>query len=326
MKTQFLYWGFMSFLATILTYELLSLILNDLILYTVTALLFFLTYICLIVIKPTVPNWKSTINIVFSLGQIFIVSFCLLIPTTVFTTTLLIVFILIEIGKVQAARERNLVRKEVQQFEAQQTRLNETFRILRSERHDFLKHISAIHYMLEKGSNSEAKTYLDSLVDSYEETNLSIKGETGVVAAVLHQMYKQATSKGCSVYYDLDVPISSLPLTDKDTVALISNLLTNSVEACEDWLKERDEQPLLSLQFYKRSGLYILLCKNNSLPLTSNVLDRLYDKYGVTTKGGNHEGLGTKIIHSTVQQYNGLLDFTYIDEQFSVKIKIPAIH
>ncbi|MGY3717609.1 GHKL domain-containing protein [Sutcliffiella cohnii] len=311
MKTQFLYWGFMSFLATILIYELLSLILNDLILFTVTVLLFVITFLCLFVIKAPVPNWKSPINIVFSVCQLFIVSFCLLIQATVFTTILLIVFILMEFGKVQAAREMNLARKEVQQFEVQQTRLNETFRAVRSERHDFLKHISAIHYMLEKGSNSEAKTYLDSLVDGYEETNLSIKGETGIVAAVLHQMYKRATSIGCSVYYDLDVPISSLPLSDKDTVAPISNLLTNSVEACEDWLKVREEQPFLSLQFYKRSGLYILICKNNSLPLTSNILDRLYDKYGVTTKGGNHEGLGTKIIHSTVQQYNGLLDFTY---------------
>jgi LytT family two-component system sensor histidine kinase NatK len=67
---------------------------------------------------------------------------------------------------------------------------NETFRPVRSERHDFLKHVSAIHYLLENKNNKEAKTYLDDLVDGYEETNLSIKGERGVVAGVLHQMYR----------------------------------------------------------------------------------------------------------------------------------------
>jgi two-component system, LytTR family, sensor histidine kinase NatK len=51
------------------------------------------------------------------------------------------------------------------------TIINETFRIVRSERHDFLKHVSAIHYLLESEKNQEAKDYLDQLVDVYEETN-----------------------------------------------------------------------------------------------------------------------------------------------------------
>ncbi len=215
--------------------------------------------------------------------------------------------------------------RSLQQFEEQQNQINETFRIVRSERHDFLKHVSAVHFMLENKQYHEAKTYLDQLVDGYEETNLSIRGERGIVAGVLHQMYRQAQNKGIAVVYDLDLPLSTLPLSDQHIVALLGNLLSNSMDACEEWQSKHHEQALLTLQFYKRSGLYLLTCKNNSLPIPSSILDQLFHSYGNTTKGNGHEGLGTKMMKDIVEEHKGFLDFTYKKEEFLVKIKIPEI-
>ncbi len=113
---------------------------------------------------------------------------------------------------------------------------------------------------------------MDQLVDGYEETNLSIKGERGVVAAILHQMYRQAKSKGLEVIYDLDLPLSTLPISDHDIVTIIGNLLSNSIDASEDWQKVHQQQAQLTLQFYKRSGLYLLICKNSSLPIPTEIL------------------------------------------------------
>ena len=39
--------------------------------------------------------------------------------------------------------------------------------------------------MMEKGQNKEAQIYLNELISGYEETNLAIKGERGVVAGNL---------------------------------------------------------------------------------------------------------------------------------------------
>ena len=84
---------------------------------------------------------------------------------------------------------------------------------------------------------------------------------------------------------------------------------------------------MITLQFYKRSGLYLLTCKNSSLPIPTDILDTLFKAFGRTTKpGAEHEGLGTKIIYDVVAQYHGFLDFVYKDEEFTVKIKFPAIH
>jgi two-component system, LytTR family, sensor histidine kinase NatK len=209
--------------------------------------------------------------------------------------------------------------------EEQLEQINETFRIVRSERHDFLKHISAIHFMLENNKPNDAKQYLNELVESYEETNLSIKGESGVVASVLHQTYLRAKKSGIEVVYDLDVPLSTLPLSDQKIVTLIGNLLSNSLDASEEWQKQTGKAAAVVVEFYKRSGLYILTCKNNSLPLQVHIVDSLFHTYGKTTKGIPHEGLGTKIIKDIVEEHQGFLDFVHKGEEFEVKIKVPAI-
>lgn len=235
------------------------------------------------------------------------------------------IFIGIETIRIFWAKQLVSLSKSLKNFEEQSTQLNETFRQVRSERHDFLKHVSAIHYLLENNKHDEAKTYLDDLVGGYEETNLSIRGERGIVAGVLHQMYRRAKDAGIAISYDFDLPLSSLPLTDQNMITLMGNLLSNSIEACEEWQKEQKEQAMISLQFYKRSGLYLLICKNNTLPIPTNILDGLFQTYGKTTKNGAHKGLGTNIIHNIVKDHQGFLDFVHKNQEITIKIKIPAI-
>ncbi|MGM0902135.1 MAG: sensor histidine kinase [Bacillota bacterium] len=237
----------------------------------------------------------------------------------------LILFIGIEMIRLVGARRLAALNKELIEFAEQREHFNETFRIVRSERHEFLKHVSSIHFMLDNGQNEEARNYLNELVSGYEETNLSIKGERGVVAGVLHQMYQRAQNAGISIVYDLDIPLSSLPIADNKMVTLVGNLLANSIDACEEWQQHHKRQAQLTLQFYKRSGLFLLICKNQSLPIPTAILDELFQSYGKTTKSGNHEGLGTKLIKDIVEEHQGFLDFVYKDEEFTVKIKIPAI-
>ncbi|MEH7345690.1 GHKL domain-containing protein [Bacillus sp. JJ1532] len=245
-------------------------------------------------------------------------------PSWIFLVPFLI-FIGIETVRIIWANQLTSFTKKLKEFEEQNNQFNETFRLVRTERHDFLKHVSAIHYLLEDGKYSEAKAYLDELVDGYEETNLSIKGERVVVAGVLHKLYQQAKASDIEVVYDFDLPLSTLPLSDQHVVALIGNLLSNSIDACIDWQKKHKEQACITLQFYKRSGLYLLICKNNSLPIPADILDGLFQTYGKTTKTGDHEGFGTKIIHNIVKDHEGFLDFVYKEHEFTVKIKLPAI-
>ncbi|WP_456276632.1 sensor histidine kinase [Bacillus sp. AK128] len=238
---------------------------------------------------------------------------------------LVLIFIGIETTRIIIGNQVSALKQLNNNYEEERTHLNETFRIVRSQRHDFLKHVSAIQFLLEREEQEDARKYLEQLVGTYEETNLAIKGERGIVAGILHKMYKRATQSGISMIYDVDLPLSTLPISDQKMVALLGNLLSNSIEAAAEWQEQRNSQATITLQFYKRSGLHLLICKNNSLPIPTNILDKLYGSFGLTTKKEGHEGLGTKQILDVVKENQGYLDFQYKDEEFAVKIKIPAI-
>lgn len=206
----------------------------------------------------------------------------------------------------------------------QQHQFNETFQTVRKERHDYLKHIAAISYMLEKDNIDSAKSYMAEIIDRYEETNLSIKGEQGAVASILHSNYKAARDKGIAINYLLEVPISSIPIPSHELVELVGNIVENAIDACEEWQKENKEQGFIELNLRKRSGLYILTCKNSSLPLPHHVTDQLFKTSGLTTKE-QHAGLGTMIIQQIVDNHHGFLDFISEKNNFSILCKIPSV-
>ncbi|MDZ5473657.1 GHKL domain-containing protein [Bacillus sp. 31A1R] len=324
MKQALTYWGMITALGIIHLQSLLTLLPWKIPIYLTSILVIAINYYF----------YKRILLQISSLGLkrnslIFILQLILLLFYISDPSYLYILFNLFFIGfewiRLDLGRRLGSYTSQLKQFEEQIVHFNETFLIVRSERHDFLKHISALHFLLEEGKDKEAKVYLDDLVESYEETNLSIKGESGIVAGMLNQMYRRAKASNISVVYDLDLPISTLPFTNKEFVGFLGNLLLNSIEACEEWQNHHKKQGLITLQFYKRGGLYLLTITNQCLPISSEVLDHLFEQYGLTTKSDGHEGLGTKQIHDIVKRYQGFIDFVYKDEEFTIKIKIPAI-
>ncbi|MGN7429476.1 sensor histidine kinase [Cytobacillus praedii] len=209
-------------------------------------------------------------------------------------------------------------------MDMQLKQFNETFQMVRKERHDYLKHVAAIQYLLENEQFEEAKSYMVNLIDNYEETNLLIKGEQGAISSVLHANYKQARTENIAINYQLDVPVSQLPIESAQLVVLVGNILENAVDACSEWQRESGEQGFIELSLQKRSGLYLLSCQNSTLPLEKDIADQLFLKSGISTKA-HHTGLGTTIIQEIVYKHHGFLDFTAEKNTFSITCKIPSV-
>ncbi|WP_078556392.1 sensor histidine kinase [Bacillus alkalicellulosilyticus] len=322
MKHNLGYWMFYLLFGAIHVFSVGTTFSHPLILYPVLFLILLFPFI-----------WGRRKNVLFFQFPIGMIVFCLQllyvvlyfvigVPWGYFMPFLL--FLATEVFRMVLATKLYDLYQNIKEYKSEQKQMNMTFETVRSERHDFLKHVGAIQFMIENNNFQEAKGYISELVDSYEETNLSIKGERGSVAGILHSFYKKAKKESIDISFELDLPVSSLPLSDKDIVTLLGNILSNSIEAAKEWQTQRSEKAQISLQFFKRSGLFIMVCRNNTLPIPSDILDRLFESYGRTTKGGDHQGLGSKLIHTTVKAYNGILDFVYKEEEFMIKIKIPA--
>jgi LytT family two-component system sensor histidine kinase NatK len=109
--------------------------------------------------------------------------------------------------------------------------MNEHFLAIRSQRHDFLKHVSAIGFIVEQESNQEAKRYFTELLGEYEEINSTIKGEEVQISSILFKYKKIAEQIGTKVDFQFDIPVSDLPMNKMNQVQLITNLLENATDA-----------------------------------------------------------------------------------------------
>lgn len=221
-------------------------------------------------------------------------------------------------------KQQETLRMNYTAIDSQQLHFNETFQLIRKERHDYLKHIAAIQYLLENNEYDQTRSYINSIVNQFEETNLSIKGEHGAIASVLHTNFKRARDKNIAINYQLEVPISSMPISSAQLVELIGNIVENAIDACEKWQTSTNSQGVVELSLRKRSGLFLLTCQNSTPTLPINVADELFIRSGVTTKEG-HDGLGTTIIQTIVQKHHGYLEFTAEKNMFTLSCKIPDV-
>ncbi|PGT82259.1 hypothetical protein COD11_15330 [Bacillus sp. AFS040349] len=189
---------------------------------------------------------------------------------------------------------------EVQQLSKKLEEMNEHFLTVRSQRHDFLKHVSTLEFLIEHETNHKAKEYFRLLLGEYNMVNQAIKGEESHISSILLKYKKLAEQTGTGIEYSFNVPVSSLPM-------------------------KPIHQSALAVKTEIHGGIYILEIINNAIFTGKNEIDYLFEKFGATSKGKGHQGLGTFIISNLVKSYNGRLSFQYIENTINIKIKIPLI-
>lgn len=202
--------------------------------------------------------------------------------------------------------------------------MNDTFLELRGQRHDMMKHVGAIQYLLESGRIDEANRYVEQLIGLYDHVHASMKGEDGHLASLLLHIRRQGEDEGIIVDYGLDAPLTIMPLSPIDQTRLMGNLLHNALEAAREAVRQGLEG---RIKLYTASigGHFILELSNTSPRIPAHVLDKMFAQSGQTTKKGAHEGLGTYIIGKLVHTHHGSLDYSWDTPLFTVKIKLPFI-
>ncbi|MBS4178916.1 GHKL domain-containing protein [Bacillus sp. FJAT-49731] len=188
---------------------------------------------------------------------------------------------------------------------------------LRQQRHDLQKYTAVLQH------TENIDTYKNEIRDRYTEIDDLLRGESNVGAGVLFSYHDQARDKGISLDYHIQQAVSGLPLSDYELVSFISNMLTNALEAAEEYQTKTKKQAEIVFHSRKQTGFWIITCKNHTMPLENETIERIYTKRAHTTKGGSHEGIGTQQIMRIVKKHHGVLDFIAAENNFTLKIKIP---
>lgn len=210
----------------------------------------------------------------------------------------------------------------------QQANMEELMNEIRSERHDFIKHIQAIEHLSRQQENEILAQYLDELNSDIQRINATVRGEKGHMASLLIHIAEESNRSHVRVRYDLEVPLSSLPMGLIEQTKLAGNLLENALEAATKYA-ERHDQAYIEVYSSIRSGLYLLEVRNSTLPIPGEVLDQLFKHPVPSSKeiGSRRwmHGIGTYVIAETVKKHTGTLEFSYQPPWMSVKVKIPVL-
>lgn len=184
----------------------------------------------------------------------------------------------------------------------------------RKRAHEFDNHLVAIKGMLEQGDIKELEEYVNLLNEKKPKEQPIIDTNHVIVNAILNTKYVEMRDKDILFVMKIN-DLSGLTIRDDDLVVLLSNLLNNAIEACE-----QAKEKVVKMKFVIEDNQIILSVKNSVAELPTQVDGKI-----VTSKSDHPEehGIGLKNVEEVIEKYNGGYVIDFENELFSISMMIP---
>ncbi len=157
-------------------------------------------------------------------------------------------------------------------------------------------------------------TYIEKINNALQLNMDAVDTNNVIVNAILNTKYCEAVSKGMVFVLKVN-DLSKLKIEEEDIVVILSNLLNNAFEACEQC---RDR--IIKFKFILEEEQIVISVKNN-IETEPVVKDGEF----VTTKTGEagEHGMGIRNVIGTIEKYGGRYLIDYDKENFQFSILIP---
>lgn len=186
---------------------------------------------------------------------------------------------------------------------------------MRRFRHDFHAHITALEAYAEKIQDAGLQNYIEDMREA--SALYSVKKYTGITAvdAVISEIICQIREQKIELNWE-----GTLYAYEKvslfDLCTIFSNLLLNSVEACE---KQSNEKRDIYVKTYCYEGKLYLDIKN---PIQDCMYDEKVSKIVTTKSDKKNHGFGIRNVKDTVNKYGGSIEYGIKSGWFEVEILI----
>ena len=193
--------------------------------------------------------------------------------------------------------------------------VSENFVKQRKVTHEYKNQILCIESLINTGNYEELKNYIKN-ISGHLSTELDyIKTNNVIVDAILNSKYRETLEKGIMFIFQLN-DLSTLGIEDEDIVVILSNLLSNAIEACEKYSGKK----VIKLKFIKDGDNIIISVKN-----TYN--DKLEIRDGEIQSSKltdiDEHGIGINNIIDVIEKYQGSYTIQNDKEEFYFSIMLP---
>ena len=193
--------------------------------------------------------------------------------------------------------------------------ISENFVKQRRRTHEYKNQILCIESLINTENYAELKNYIKN-ISGYLSTELDyIKTNNVIVDAILNSKYRETLEKGIMFIFQLN-DLSTIGIEDEDIVVILSNLLSNAIEACEKYSGKK----VIKLKFIKEGDNIIISVKN-----TYNGKLEIRDGEIQSSKltDIDEHGIGIKNIIDVIEKYQGSYTIQNDKEEFYFSIMLP---
>jgi len=193
--------------------------------------------------------------------------------------------------------------------------VSENFVKQRKVTHEYKNQILCIESLINTGNYEELKNYIKN-ISGHLSTELDyIKTNNVIVDAILNSKYRETLEKGIMFIFQLN-DLSTIGIEDEDIVVILSNLLSNAIEACEKYSGKK----VIKLKFIKEGDDIIISVKN-----TYNGELEIRDGEIQSSKltDNDEHGIGIKNIIDVIEKYQGSYTIQNDKEEFYFSIMLP---
>lgn len=212
--------------------------------------------------------------------------------------------------------EQNTLLNQYEVNKSHYEEVSNLYKEIRGWRHDFNNHVQAIEGLLDIGDIDQAKQYIKSMNHSNIRIDQIIYSGNELIDAILNSKVTRANSMNIRIIIEISIP-SKLKMDNIDLCSLLSNLLDNSLEACQR-IHDKTIVPYIYLNMNYIKNQLTIYVENSS----GNNFKKQGNQYLTIKKSLNH-GIGLQQIDRIVGNYNGFVDREFKQNIFITTISIP---
>lgn len=183
--------------------------------------------------------------------------------------------------------------------------LSSSFEEIRKMRHDIANHLYTMKALITEGKTAEAEDYANDVMKEDKAVLRFPSCENTVIASYLARKADDYQNKQIAFDTEIILP-SELNIPNSDLICIFGNILDNAEEACS-----RTAEPKITLKTQYRAP-YLTIYAQNPMDLDDTKRTRRIPEL--------ERGLGTRIIQSTAEKYDG--DYTVTRENNTYSIEV----
>lgn len=183
---------------------------------------------------------------------------------------------------------------------------------IRRVKHDFMNHLSVIKNNINTGYTESAINIINS-IESSIQINKSKKYASNITINTIFSIKESIIQREMIDFtYNVKSPYD-VGISDKDLVCMLGNLFDNAIESCKKCAVQKRKIDCCIVYY---NGVFIVEMVNS--------VHQKVDDLVTSKKNKTEHGLGLKSIYTSIQLYDGVLEWRSTDELFYTKIILCA--